>query len=363
VDGRGSPGIQARIVSLRDDILAQARARSKLSYSMDPLPDGITTTDCSLLVRDAVRAAGAGELPRTAEQQRQATIPISWDEVLPGDLLFFENTYDANEAPGPDGSLATHVGISLGKGSHTMIDAHERAGPDVGETNIGTPYWQDRAIEARRLPALVGKDDGLTSVPDHQFTFEQLWPTIKAAGDEFGFSPEVLAGIVAQESSFKNYRVHFDGTGHGLLGLDDGGMLPGFEQWSGLNIGRGSEAASIPIVPQIRYAAKVLAQYARQYGDPWAAARAWHRGTGALNDARGLRYEQLIRGHIDDLFADGEPDSGSTSDPGYETKVRYLTDPNGPVIAALRTRVEHLRTEAQEIDNVINEILRNKPGD
>jgi hypothetical protein len=350
-------------MSLRDDILAQARARSNLIYSLDPPPDGVTTTDCSLLVRDAVRAAGAGTLPRTAEQQRQATVPIGWDDVQPGDLLFFENTYDANGTPGPDGSLATHVGISLGKGSHRMIDAHERAGPDVGETNIGTSYWQDRAIEARRLPALVSTDDGLTSAPDHQFTFEQLWPTIKAAGDEFGFSPEVLAGIIAQESSFKNYEVHFDGTGHGLLGLDDGGMLPGFEQWSGLNIGRGMNAASIPIVPQIRYAAKVLAGYAQKYGGPWAAARAWHRGEGAMNDTRGQQYEQLIRGHVDDLFADGEPDSGPTADPGYETKVRYLTDPNGPVVSALRTRAEHLRTEAQEIDNVINEILRNKPGD
>src|SRR4051812_22549324 len=102
-------------MSLRDDILAQARARSNLIYSLDPPPDGVTTTDCSLLVRDAVRAAGAGTLPRTAEQQRQATVPISWDDVQPGDLLFFENTYDADGAPGPDGSLATHVGISLGK--------------------------------------------------------------------------------------------------------------------------------------------------------------------------------------------------------------------------------------------------------
>jgi hypothetical protein len=136
-------------------------------------------------------------------------------------------------------------------------------------------------------------------------------------------------------------------------------MFPGFEQWSGLNIGRGSSAASIPIVPQIRYAAKVLADYAKKYGGPWAAARAWHRGEGNMNDARGQNYEQLIRGHVHDLFGDGEP---VTSDQGYETIARYLTDSNGPVIASLRTRAKNLRTEAQEIDNVINEILRNRPG-
>ena len=146
----------------------------------------------------------------------------------------------------------------------------------------------------------------LTSEADHRFTFAELWPTIKAAGEEFGFDPQVLAGIMMQESGFRNWRVHFDGTGHGLLGLDDNGMLPGFEQWSGLSVGRGQDAASIPIVPQIRYAAMALAGYSRRLGGPYAAARAWHRGEGLMNDARGRQYEDLIRAHVTELFGGGE---------------------------------------------------------
>lgn len=305
-------------MTLRDDIMAQARSRSRLTYSMDPLPDGITTTDCSLLVRDSVRDAGAGSLPRTAEMQRQATVPIGWDDVKPGDLLFFERTYDAAGPAGPDGKIASHVGFSLGKGTQRMLDAHERNGPDVAETDISTDYWQDKLFDVRRLPSLVDAvNDGATmpgaelnDEADHLFTFEDLWPTIKAAGAEFGFDPEVLAGIMQQESGFRNWRVHRDGTGHGLLGLDDNGMLPGFEHWSGITVGRGQRAISIPIAPQIRYAAFALADYANRLGGPYAAARAWHRGQGQMNDALGQNYEQLIRAHVAELFAAGEPAVG-----------------------------------------------------
>lgn len=145
-------------------------------------------------------------------------------------------------------------------------------------------------------------DGGLTDEPDHQFTFEELWPTIQSAAAEYGFDPQVLAGIIMQESGFRNYRVHFDGTGHGLGGLDDNGMLPDFERWSGISVGRGGDAISIPIVPQIRYLAMRLADYAQRFGGPYAAARAWHRGSNLMDDARGQQYEALIRAHVQTLF-------------------------------------------------------------
>jgi hypothetical protein len=300
-------------VTLRDDILAQASARRGLVYQLEPPPDGVTTTDCSLLVRESVRAAGAGELPRTAEQQRQATVPIPWQQAQPGDLVFFADTYDAAGPAGPDGRIASHVGFSLGAGTQRMLDAHERDGDDVAITDISTPYWQQHFLEVRRLPSLVeqqdtgGDPEGLTDEADHLFGFEELWPTIKAAGAEFGFDTQVLAGIIEQESGFRNWRVHFDGTGHGLLGLDDNGLLPDFERWSGLSIGRGQAARSIPIVPQVRYAASALADYARRLGGPYAAARAWHRGERLMDDTLGRHYEELIRAHVAELFSAGEP--------------------------------------------------------
>lgn len=174
----------------------------------------------------------------------------------------------------------------------------------------GNPERYDLFSEPPRVVAPAPEPipvPDLTSEADHLFTFEELWPTIKAAGEERGFDPQVLAGIIEQESGFRNWRVHRDGTGHGLLGLDDNGLLPDFERWwGGTAIGRGQNAASIPIVPQIRYAAHALADYATRLGGPYAAARAWHRGERLMNDAAGQHYEALIRAHVADLFSGGE---------------------------------------------------------
>lgn len=104
--------------------------------------------------------------------------------------------------------------------------------------------------------------------------------------------------------TLRNWRVHHDGTGHGLGGLDDNGELPGFEQWSRVTVGRGYDAISISPALQIEYIAKRLGEMTARYGSPFTATRVWHRGPNPqlYNDARGVQYEQLIRGHIAALF-------------------------------------------------------------
>ncbi|MGE3267142.1 MAG: GH25 family lysozyme [Chloroflexota bacterium] len=186
---------------IRDAILSEARARQGRVYRLDPPPsasDG--TIDCSLLVLEVAAAAGMALPPvvRTAEQIRQATVPIGWDEVLPGDLLFFEGTYDVSEAPADDGHVASHIGISLGAGTMRMIDAHERSGPDVAETDISGDYWQDKLFEARRLPGLAStafppsnegpKEAYLRGidVASHQGAVD--WTAVAASGVTFGFT-------------------------------------------------------------------------------------------------------------------------------------------------------------------------------
>jgi hypothetical protein len=119
-----------------------------------------------------------------------------------------------------------------------------------------------------------GNPDGLSMEPDHQFSFAELWPGIQAAAARFGADPRIVAGVIAQESSWQNLRVHPDQTGHGLIGLDDHGMLPDFERWSGLTIGRGPGSAIIPPGIQIEYLARKLAEYAGRPGGPYDAARA-----------------------------------------------------------------------------------------
>ena len=141
----------------RARIIAQARARQGIPYRLDPPPDGVHTLDCSLFVLQVLASAGV-PLPsgvRTAEQIRQATLPVPFADVQPGDLLFFEGTYDASGPAGADGRIASHIGISLGAGTRRMWDANEAHG--VGLTDIGTDYWQSKLFEARRVPGLANE--------------------------------------------------------------------------------------------------------------------------------------------------------------------------------------------------------------
>lgn len=159
----------------------------------------------------------------------------------------------------------------------------------------------------------VGRSSRLNDITDRgnaQLGLQQLWPHIQAYAKKYGADPKVLAGIVQQESGFKNYLVHRDGTGHGLIGLDDNGLLPSFEKWAGEHYGRGYGAKAIEPEKQIEFLAKTIGEYADKYGGSLAAARAWHRGEGAMNDSLGHNYQDLVQGHVRDLFANGGPSGG-----------------------------------------------------
>ena len=62
--------------------------------------------DCSALMQVCYRAIGHN-LPRTAQEQYDATRRISRSEAVPGDMVFFTGTYNA-------GTYITHVAIYLG---------------------------------------------------------------------------------------------------------------------------------------------------------------------------------------------------------------------------------------------------------
>lgn len=98
--------------------------------------------DCSGFVSYAVNNCGAGlDFGRmTAESWRQTCYPVSAAEVRPGDLVFFQGTYNT--------SGASHVGIYLGEG---MMIA---AGSPVKITDITTAYWQQHFYCYGRIPGL-----------------------------------------------------------------------------------------------------------------------------------------------------------------------------------------------------------------
>ncbi|WP_342381215.1 C39 family peptidase [Myxococcus stipitatus] len=157
------------------------------------------------------------------------------------------------------------------------------------------------------------QSSGLPQDRNAQLNLQQLWPYIEKYAQKYGADPKVLAGIVAQESSFKNHGVHADGTGHGLIGLDDNGLLPSFEKWSGMQVGRGANAKTIPPEKQMEFLAKTIGDLTKKHGSGMAAAREWHRGAGAMNDARGYDYQNKIQNHINSLFPGGKTPSGTSA--------------------------------------------------
>jgi hypothetical protein len=99
-----------------------------------------TSFDCSGLVQWAYRRIGIS-LPRTAQQQFDATIRLPPEQLQPGDLVFFAHTYPSREP-------ITHVGLYIGNGR--MINA-----PTTGDVIRGMPvftgYWGAHYAGAGRV--------------------------------------------------------------------------------------------------------------------------------------------------------------------------------------------------------------------
>jgi soluble lytic murein transglycosylase-like protein len=151
----------------------------------------------------------------------------------------------------------------------------------------------------------IGSNRPLPSLPrtrDASISVTKLAPWIAKYASKYGTNPQLVAAIVAQESSFINHGVHRDGTGHGLIGLDDNGLLPDFEKWSGTRVGRGHRANTIAPEKQIEFLAMKLSKLTEKFhGREWEAVRAWHGGTGGRNRPHAKQYEQIIRGRIPEI--------------------------------------------------------------
>lgn len=82
-------------------------ARAQVGKAYEYGGAGPDTFDCSGLTQYAYRAAGI-ELPHSSRSQSEMGTPVSRDQLLPGDLVFF---YEP----------VSHVGIYVGDGQ--MVDA------------------------------------------------------------------------------------------------------------------------------------------------------------------------------------------------------------------------------------------------
>ena len=99
-----------------------------------------TSFDCSGFVSWVLNNCGVGwNVGRLgANGLRSICTSVSSANAKPGDLIFFQGTYDA---PG-----ASHVGIYVGNGM--MI----HCGDPIQYTNINTNYWQSHFLSFGRLP-------------------------------------------------------------------------------------------------------------------------------------------------------------------------------------------------------------------
>ncbi|MBV9545005.1 MAG: C40 family peptidase, partial [Chloroflexi bacterium] len=95
--------------------------------------------DCSGLVWYVARQANK-IVSRGLQGQYNAGPHPSRDELQPGDLVFFQNTYEAG---------LSHTGVYIGNGQFVHA-ANETAGVKV--SSLSSPYWSSHWFGATRLP-------------------------------------------------------------------------------------------------------------------------------------------------------------------------------------------------------------------
>ena len=98
-----------------------------------------TSFDCSGFVSWVYRESGYYDMQRmTAQNIFNISTPVTYEDVHPGDLIFFTGTYSSNNP-------VTHVGIYVGEGY--MI----HAGDPIQYTSINTEYWTSHFYAYGRL--------------------------------------------------------------------------------------------------------------------------------------------------------------------------------------------------------------------
>lgn len=218
-------------------ILDVAAQRQGIRYKMPPpAPDGSQGLDCSLFVDLTFRDAGFG-FPgsvRTAEQLRQASQQVGRSEMQTGDLLFFENTYNAAGPAGPDGKIATHVGIAIDGTGTQMWDCHASNDntdlPGVGITAINQYYWEPKLFDVRRAPGLAGSagDDSMARIPLADATGPRFRVTTN--GLRLRAAPDTSAAILISDL----------GNGSTVTAIDDQVVDQGGNQWRHIRAANGT---------------------------------------------------------------------------------------------------------------------------
>ena len=119
-----------------DTIVREARESIGIRYGYGRA--GVKATDCAGLTRRVAASAGV-KLPRTTGEQYRVGKPLKRDELAPGDLVFFRNTYKRG---------ISHVGIYIGEGKFIHAASRQRY---VVIDELDEPYFRTRFAGGRRI--------------------------------------------------------------------------------------------------------------------------------------------------------------------------------------------------------------------
>lgn len=127
--------LNASDTSVRQTIVANAKKHLGIPYLWGgSTPSGF---DCSGFVQYVLKQSGI-ILPRTTSEQVTVGKSISKGDLLPGDLVFLQNTYRAG---------VSHVGIYIGDGK--MIHASSSKGVTISD--LSTSYYTKHYHSSRRI--------------------------------------------------------------------------------------------------------------------------------------------------------------------------------------------------------------------
>ena len=127
--------------ALEDETFAAMLAEAEKYLGMPYVwggPSPATSFDCSGFISWVLNHSGWNVGRMTANGLFNYCTPVSSTNAKPGDLIFFQGTYDT--------AGASHVGLYVGGGM--MI----HCGDPISYANINTSYWQSHYLTFGRLP-------------------------------------------------------------------------------------------------------------------------------------------------------------------------------------------------------------------
>lgn len=143
------PPISGTCFACSDPLLATAYSLLGVRYrSGGTSPE--TGFDCSGFTRYTYQTSLNVPLPSSAPAQFQIGVPVSKDELVPGDLVFFRPR-----------KRGWHVGMYVGGDSFIHAPNRRRT---VSVSPLNDPYWRKAFVGARRIPAAPVEDPAMVEL-------------------------------------------------------------------------------------------------------------------------------------------------------------------------------------------------------